>query len=144
MISTWPWGNSPMEPNTNRSHHVYLGWVSTDLLEVLVQKCSVNHFEMIWPCYDLEMTLPWPWDNSPMIPSTYPCHHVYLAWVSTYLCLYHPKGQNTLLRWPLVTLSMHRKSADHLKVTWYIIKFKKKLSTKVPRGEGGAGGPKVY
>ena len=28
---------SPMEPNTSWCHHVYLGWVSTDVLEVLVQ-----------------------------------------------------------------------------------------------------------
>ena len=28
-------GNSPMESNTYRCHHVYLGWVSTDILDVL-------------------------------------------------------------------------------------------------------------
>ena len=128
----------------NRYHHVYLGWVSTDLLEVLVQKC-LNHFEIIWPCYDLEMTSPWPWNNSPIKPHTYPCHHVYLAWVLTYNIYFYTtlKVKDTLLLWPLVTLSMHWNSADHLKVTWYIIRLKKIWSTKAPRGEGGTGGAKV-
>ena len=74
MISPWPWGNSPMEPNINRCHHVYLAWVSR--------------------CFDLAMTLRWPYHDlgitdSPMKPSTYPCHHEY----SAYLFLYHLKGQ---------------------------------------------------
>ena len=51
--------------------------------------------------------------------------------------------KGTLLRWPLVTLSMHRKFADHLKIPWYIIRLKQIWSTKVPREEGDTGGPKV-
>ena len=44
--------------------------------------------------------------------------------------------KGTILRWPLVPLSMHRKSSDHLKVTWYIVRLKKIWSTKISRGEG--------
>ena len=33
--------------------------------------------------------------------------------------------KGTILRWPLVTLSMHRKSADQLKETWHIVRLKK-------------------
>ena len=111
LTSQWPWDNPPMEPNTNRCHHVYLDWIPTDLLEVLVQWSTFNHFELIWTCCDLEMTLSWPWDNSPMKPNTYSCHHVYLAWVSSDLLLYHPRVKGTILRWPVVTFSMYRKSA---------------------------------
>ena len=39
--------------------------------------------------------------------------------------------KSTILRWPLVPLSMHRKSSDHLKVTWYIVRLKKIWSTKI-------------
>ena len=89
------------------------------------------------------MTLPWPWDNYPMKPTTNPCHHVYLAWVSTCLYMTHSyktlRVKGTILWWPLVTLSMHRKYADPLKLTWYIVRFKKKWSTKIPRGGGGGG-----
>ena len=38
-----------------------------------------NHFESIWPCCDLEMTLPCPWDNSPMNPT--PTHVTMRTWV---------------------------------------------------------------
>ena len=102
-----------------------------------VKGSGANHYPRAPARYDLEMTLPWAWDNSPIKSNTYPCHHVYLAWVSTYLFLYHPNGQGYLNRWPLVTLTMCRKSADHLKVTWYIIRLKTNWSTKVSRGGGG-------
>ena len=36
----------------------------------------------------------------------------------------------------LVTLSMHRKSADQLKLTWYKVRLKKMWSTKIPGGGG--------
>ena len=35
MTFTWHWGNSTMKPNPNPCHHVYLGWLPADLLEVL-------------------------------------------------------------------------------------------------------------
>ena len=37
LISICPWGNSHMELNTNRCHHVYLGWAST-----IYWKCLSN------------------------------------------------------------------------------------------------------
>ena len=39
---------------------------------------------------------------------------------------------------------MYRKSADHLKVAWYIIRLKKIWSTKVPGGGGGGSGGLKY
>ena len=45
--------------------------------------------------------------------------------------------KGTILRWPLVTLSMHRKSADHLKVTWYIVRLKK-YGLQNTQGGGGS------
>ena len=113
--------------------HVYLGWVSTELYEVLVQQSILNRFELIWHCYDLEMTLPRPWDNSPMKSTTNLCHHVYLYMTHSYTTL---RVKGTILRWPLVTLSMHRKSADLLKVTWHIVRLKKYGLQKYPRGGG--------
>ena len=64
-------------------------------------KCwSNNVVSTVLRWFDLAMTLRWPYhdhwwplDNSPMKPNTHPCHHVYLTWVSTYLFLYHLKGQ---------------------------------------------------
>ena len=38
---------------------------------------------------------------------------------------------------------MQRKSADHLKETWYIIRLKNMVFI-IPRGEGDKGGSKVY
>ena len=78
-----------------------------------------------------------------MKPTTNPCHHVYLAWVSTYLYdtfLYHPKGQGYHTSMTPGDLTLHRKYADHLKVTWYIVRLKKIWSTKIPRGKGGGEG----
>ena len=122
---------------------------------------------MIWACYDLEMTLPWPWNNSlPSKHKTYVWHFALLDQrlvnVMQMLCVYwvgnakpihvtmytwlgfRPiyfsttlRVKGTPLRWPLVTLSKHRKFADHLKVTWYIIRFKKYGLQKYPGGRGG-------
>ena len=44
------------------------------------KKAIFNRFAQIWSCCDLEMTAPWPLDNSPMKPNTNPCHHMYLGW----------------------------------------------------------------
>ena len=50
------------------------------------KKAIFNRFAQIWSCCDLEMTAPWPLDNSPMKPNTNPCHHMYLGWArSIYL-----------------------------------------------------------
>ena len=79
---------------------VYLGWVPSKLFEVLVQYSILNRFELIWPWCDLEMTLPWSWDNSHMKHSTNPCHHAYLDYY-THL---HVRVKDTILCCPLVTL----------------------------------------
>ena len=49
-------------------------------------------------------------------------------------CRYNPKGQGYHTS---MTLSMHRKSGDHLKVTWYIVRFQKNMVYKNTRGGGG-------
>ena len=53
------------------------------IVEKLQKGAIFDRFELIWPCCDLEMTLPWPWGNSHMKPNLNPCHHVYLCWVPT-------------------------------------------------------------
>ena len=35
MTLSWPWGNTPLKPNPNPCHHVYLGWDSSSVFEVV-------------------------------------------------------------------------------------------------------------
>ena len=35
MTLSWPWGNTHVKPNPNPWHHVYLGWDSSNVFEVL-------------------------------------------------------------------------------------------------------------
>ena len=37
-----------MKPNLNPCHHVYLGWVTTDLLEVLGTSQNVYFLNIFW------------------------------------------------------------------------------------------------
>ena len=93
-----------------------------------------------WPYHDLGITPPWKSPPTLVTMCTWLwIRPIYITHSYTTLRL---KG--TILRWPLVTLSIHRKSADHLKVTWYIIRLKKIWSTKIPRGEGFDFQPMVY
>ena len=83
-----------------------------------------------WPYHDLRITLLW---------NPTPTHVTMCIWLGfrpiyVYTTL---RVKGTLLRWPLVTLSMHRKSADHLKVTWSIKRLKKYGLQKYPGGGGG-------
>ena len=57
---------------------------------------------------------------------------------SVYMTYFHTtlRVKGTILRWPLVTLSMYEKSADHPKVTWYIMRFKKNMVYKNTQGGG--------
>ena len=92
------------------------------------------------------MTLRWPYQDIGITPlwNPRPTHVTMSTWLElrpsykthSYTTL---RVKGTILRWPLETLSMHRKSADHLKVTWYIVRLKKIWSTKIPRGGGGGG-----
>ena len=64
-----------------------------------------NRFELIWPCYDLESTLQWPWDNSHMKPTINPFHHVYLRWVPIIgsagpIIYFQPFWADLTLLWP--------------------------------------------
>ena len=93
-------------------------------------------FDLISPGCDLEVILPWPWYNSPMKLNTYQCDHVYLAWVSTYLFLYHPKGQGYHTSMTSGDLVHAYKLCRPPKVTWYIVMFQKMWSTQIPRGRG--------
>ena len=108
-------------------------------------KCwSNNVVATILRWFDLVTTLRWPYHDLGITPNTY--HVTMCTWIGFRPIYFYTtlRIKGTLLRWPLVTLSMHRKSADHLKVTWHIIRLKKIWSTKVPRGRGGEGRPKVY
>ena len=149
MTLPWPCDNSPMVPNTNRCHMcTWVGFRPSYL------KCwSDNLFSTVLSWFDLVMTLRWPYQDLGITPlwNPRPTHVTMCTWLEfrpsymthSYTTL---RVEGTILRWPLVTLSMHRKTADHLKVTWYIVKLKKIWSTKIPRG-GGEGfefQPMVY
>ena len=76
-----------------------------------------------------------------MKANTNPCHYVYLVWVSTYLYdtfLYNTKVQGYHTSMTLVTLSMNRKSADHLKSN--LVHNKVKQIFVVHKSPGGGGG----
>ena len=112
-------------------------------------KCWTNNVvSTVLRWFDLAMTLRWPYHDLRINPlwNPTPTHVTMCTWLGFRPIYFYTtlKVKGTLLPWPLVTLSMHRKSADHLKVTWYIIRLKKIWSTKVPRGRGGTDGPKVH
>ena len=44
-----------------------------------------TQFELIWPCCDLDMTLPCPWGGTPMKHNPIPCHHMYKWWTQSAL-----------------------------------------------------------
>ena len=93
--------------------------------------------------FDLAMTLRWPYHDLVITPlwNPTPTHVTMCTWLGFRPIYFYTtlRVKGTLLRWHLVSLFEHSKSADHLKVTWYIIGFKKIWSTKVPRGGGGRG-----
>ena len=139
MTLPWPCDNSPTVPNTNRCHMcTWVGFRPSYL------KCwSNNLFSTVLSWFDLVMTLRWPYQDLGITPlwNPRPAHVTMCTWLEfrpsymthSYTAL---RVKGTILRWPLVTLSMHRKSADHLKVTWYMVKLKKKWFTKIPGGGG--------
>ena len=109
-------------------------------------KCwSNNVVSTILGWFDLAMTFRWPYHDLGITPLWYPTptHVTMNTWLGFRPIYFYTtlRVKGTLLRWPLVTLSMHSKSADHLKVTWYIIGLKKYGLHKylVGRGEGGGG-----
>ena len=79
-----------------------------------------------------------------MVPT--PTHVTMSTWLGFRPIYFYTilRVKSTLLRWPLVTLSMYNKSADHLKVTWYIIRKINMVYKSTRGGGGGTGGPKVY
>ena len=108
-------------------------------------KClSNNLFSTVLSWFDLAMTLGWPYQDLGITPlwNPPPTHVTMCTWLDfrpsymthSYTTL---RVKGAVLRWPLVTLSMHRKSADHLKVAWYIVRLKKIWFIKTPRGRGG-------
>ena len=138
MTLPWPCDNSPTVPNTNRCH--MCTWVG---LRPSYLKCwSNNLFSTVLSWFDLVMTLRWPYQDLGITPlwNRRPSHVTMCTWLEfrpsymthSYTTL---RVKGTILRWPLVTLSMHRKSAVHLKVTWYIVV--KKMVYKNNQGGGG-------
>ena len=109
-------------------------------------KCwSNNLFSTVLIWFDLVMTLIRLYQDLRITPlwNPRPTHVTRCTWLE-FRPSYMTHSYTTLrvkcsiLRWPLVTLSMHGKSADPLKVTWYIVRLKKIWSTKIPRGVGGS------
>ena len=107
-------------------------------------KCwSNNLFSTGLSWFDLAMTFRWPDQDLGITPlwNPPPTHVIMCTWLEFWPS-YMPHSYTTLrvkgtiLRWPLVTLAMHGKSVDHLKVTWYIIRLKKIWFTKITRGGG--------
>ena len=105
-------------------------------------KCwSNNLFSTVLSWFDLAMTLRWPYQDIGITPiwNPQPTLVTMCTWLEfrpsymthSYTTL---RVKSTIRRWPLVTLCMHRKSADHLKVTWYIVKFKKNMIYKDTQG----------
>ena len=101
-------------------------------------------FPTVSSWFDLAVTLKWPYHDLGITPLWYqtPTDITMCTWLEfrpSYITHSNTtlRVKVTILQWPLVTLSMHRKSADHLKVTWYMVRLKKIWSTKIPRGGGG-------
>ena len=128
-----------MVPNTNRCH--MCTWVG---FRPSYMKCwSNNLFSTVLSWFDLVMTLRWPHQDLGITPlwNPRPTHVTMCTWLKfrpgymtpSYTTL---RVKGTILWWPLVTLSMHRKSADCLKVTWYIVRLKN-MVYKNTRGGGG-------
>ena len=93
-------------------------------------KCwSNNVVSTILRWFDLASTLRWPYHDLEITPlwNPTPTHVTICTWLGFRPIYFYTtlRVKGTLLTWPLVTLSMHRKSADHLKVTWYITRLKK-------------------
>ena len=147
MISLWPWRNSHMEQSpTDVIMCIWVGFWP------IYWKCwSNNIVSTILRSFDLAMTLTWPHHDLGITPlwNPTPTHVTMCTWLEFRPIYFYTTSRvkGTLLLWPLVTLSVHRKSADHLKVTWYIIMLKKNMVFKSTRGGGGGDctdGPKVY
>ena len=136
----WPYhdlGITPMVPNTKRCH--MCTWVG---FRLSYMKCwSYNIFSTVLSWFYLVITLRWPYQDLGITPlwNARPTHVTMCTWLEfrpsyithSYTTL---RVKGTILRWPLVTLSMHRKSADHLKVTWYIVSLKIYGLQKYPGG----------
>ena len=112
-------------------------------------KCwSNNVVSTILRWFDLAMTFRWPYHDLGITPLWYPppTHVTMNTWLGFRSIYFYTtlRVKGILLRWPLMTLSMHSKSADHLKVTWYIIRLKKYGLHKHPVGrwEGVQVGPR--
>ena len=139
MTLPWPWDNSSMVPNTNRCHMcTRVGFRPSYM------KCwSNNLFSTVLSWLDLVMTLRWPYQDLGITPlwNPRPTHVTMCTWLEfrssymthSYITL---RVKGTLHRWPLVTLSMHRKFAAHLKVAWYLVRLKKYGLQQYP-GRGG-------
>ena len=108
-------------------------------------KCwSNNLFSTVLSLFDLAMTFRWPYQDLGITPlwNPPPTHVTMCTWLKfrpscmsySYTTL---RVKGTILRWPLVTFSIHRRSADHLKVTWYIVKVRKNMVYKNTQGGGG-------
>ena len=86
------------------------------------------------------MTLRWPYHDLGITPlwNSTPTNVTMCTWLGFRPIYFYTtlRVKGTILRWPLVTLPMHIKSADHLEVTWYIVMFQKMWSTQIPRGRG--------
>ena len=104
---------------------------------------SNNVVSTILRWFDLAMTLRWPYQDLriTLLWNPRPTHVTMCTWLRFRPIYFYTtlRVKGTLLRWPLVTLSMYRKSADHLKVTWYIISFFLNMVYKSRQG----GGPRV-
>ena len=124
--------------NQTPTHVIMCTWVG--FWPIYWKWWSNNVVSTILRWFDYAMTLRWPYHDLGIIPlwNPTPTHVTMCTWLEFLPIYFYTtlRVKGTLLWWPLVTLSMHRKSADHLKVTWYIIRFKKIWSTKVPRGGG--------
>ena len=85
---------------------------------------SNNVISTILKSFDLAMTFRWPHHDLGITPlwNPTPTHVTISTWLGFRAIYFHTtlrvKGtltvKGTILRWPLVTLSMHRKSADQL------------------------------
>ena len=132
MIPPWPWGN-PLW-NQTPTDVIMCTWVG---FRPICWKCwSNNVLSTIlswWPYHDLGITPLW---------NPTPTHVTTCTWLWFWPIYFYTtlRVKGTILWWPLVTLSMHGKSADHLKVTWHIIRLRKNILYKNTR-RGGTGGP---
>ena len=104
-------------------------------------KClSNNVVSTILRWFDLALTFRWPYHDLgiTLLGNPTPTHVTMSTWLGFQPIYFYTtlRVKDTLLRWPLVTLSMQRKCTDHLKVTWYIIRLKKCGLQKYPGGGG--------